>query len=102
MVLSVSCLTAMSLNLSYPAILHYFQKHIQKGRSESRAFLAWFLENYYRLDELDAEDAIYDGPDDKGVDGIYVDDNLEQIDVFQCRLLQNPSKTVGDASFGHF
>jgi hypothetical protein len=51
------------------------------GRTEARAFLAWFLEHYYRLEETDAQDAVCDGPDDKGVDGIYVNTNLERIEI---------------------
>ena len=45
----------------------------------------------------DAEDAVCDGPDDKGIDGIYVDENLERVDIFQSKLLQNSAKTIGDA-----
>ena len=75
-----------------------FGAHRAKGRSESRAFLAWFLEHYYHLDEQTSQDSVCDGPDDKGIDGIYVDDNLERVDVFQAKLYQNTDKTVGDRS----
>lgn len=90
------------LDLSYPAILANFGPHLITGRTESRAFLGWFLENYYRLDEVDAQDAICDGPDDKGIDGIYVDANLERIDVFQTKLYRNDKKTLGDAALKEF
>ncbi len=83
-------------DLTYPAILTHCTAHTAHGRAESRAFLAWFLEHYYRLEEITAQDCVCDGPDDKGIDGIYVDDNLERIDVFQARLIHNPSKTIGD------
>lgn len=43
-----------------------------------------------------------DGRDDKGIDGIYVDENLEVVDVFQCRLVQNPSRTLGDTQLKEF
>ena len=85
-------------DLTYPGILNECRAHTAEGRAESRAFLAWFLEHYYRLEELAAQDCVCDGPDDKGVDGIYVDDNLERIDVLQSRLIQNPSKRIGDSS----
>ncbi|MEA9589632.1 AIPR family protein [Xanthomonas sp. WHRI 10064A] len=84
------------LDLSYPRILQLFGKHMISGRVESRAFLGWFLENYFRLDETSAQDAICDGVDDKGIDGIYVDDNMERIVVFQAKLRQNNAKTLGD------
>ncbi|MGY0799054.1 AIPR family protein [Lysobacter sp. A286] len=95
-------LTAMPLDLSYPAILELFGTHLIPGRVESRALLGWFLENYYRLDETDAQDAICDGPDDKGIDGIYVDSNLERIIVFQTKLRQNIDRTLGDADLKSF
>ena len=85
-------------DLTYPAILKECGAHTAKGRSQSRAFLAWVLEHYYRLEEPAAQDCVCDGPDDQGVDGIYVDDNLERVDILQARLIQNPSKTIGDRS----
>lgn len=90
------------LTLTYPGIVDQFGKHLVAGRTESRAFLAWFLENYYRLDEIDAQDSVCDGPDDKGIDGIYVDENLERIDVFQAKLYQNRDKTIGDNALKTF
>ena len=62
----------------------------------------WFLKNYYRLDEINAVDAVCDGMDDKGIDGIYVDHNLETVDVFQCKLVQNATKTLGDTQLKEF
>ncbi len=85
-------------SLTYPDILANFGSHRAKGRSDSRAFLAWFLEHYYHLDEQAAQESVCDGPDDKGIDGIYVDDNLERVDVFQAKLYQNTTKTAGDRS----
>lgn len=46
---------------------------------------------------MDAQDAICDKANDKGVDGIYVDNNTEEIIVFQSKLVQNDNKTLGDA-----
>ena len=48
------------LDLSYPAILNQFGDYAMKGRKESIAFLAWFLENDYRLDSTEVDDAICD------------------------------------------
>ena len=91
-----------ALDLNYPAILKIFGNHLIPGRVESRALLGWFLENYYRLDETDAQDAICDGPDDKGIDGIYVDGNIERVVVFQTKLRQNGAKTLGDGDLKQF
>lgn len=69
----------------------------EKGRGESIAFLSWFLENILRLDEVTADDAICDRPNDRGIDGIYVDHTLEEILVLQGKLKQRES-SIGDAS----
>jgi hypothetical protein len=88
--------------LTYPAILEHFGKHRVSGRTESRSFLGWFLENYFRLDQLRVEDSICDGIDDKGIDGIYIDSTLEVIYVFQSKLLQKASRTLGDSALREF
>lgn len=90
------------MNLDYPALLDTIKTELASGRTESHAFLLWFLKNYYRLDEMDATDAVCDGPDDKGIDGIYVDQNLETVHVFQCKLVQNPAKSLGDTQLKEF
>jgi hypothetical protein len=89
------------LDLSYPSILQLFGAHAVKQRTESRQFLAWFLQNYYRLEETEVEDCICDGNYDKGLDGIYANDQLAQIDVFQARLVKG-KKTLGDAAVHEF
>lgn len=91
-----------ALNLSYPEILDHFGKHKVPGRTASRAFLGWFLENYFRLEQLRVEDSICDGPDDRGIDGLYVDSTLEVIYAFQSKLMQNDSKTLGDSALREF
>ena len=60
------------LPLKYPALKALLAGHAMKQRTESRQFLAWFLENYYRLEDTELEDCICDGTDDKGIDGVYV------------------------------
>lgn len=69
----------------------------EKGRGESPAFLNWFLENIFRLDPVDADDAICDKANDRGIDGIYVDHNQSEIVVLQSKLKQREA-TVGDAT----
>jgi hypothetical protein len=81
------------LQLSYPDILRLFGTHAVKQRTESRQFLAWFLENYYRLEESEIDDCICDGNYDKGVDGVYVNEQLAQR-YFQRRTLCVERSTV--------
>lgn len=90
------------LNLDYPALLNLFREHIDPQRSESASFLIWYLENYYRLDSLEATDSVCDQRGDKGVDGIFVNDNALTITVFQSRILQNSVATIGDSSLREF
>jgi hypothetical protein len=92
----------ISLDLTYPAILNFIKPSIVPGRTESHALLVWFLQHYFRLDELEAQETVCDGPDDKGVDGIYVDENLETVFVFQCKLVQNSKRTLGDTQLKEF
>lgn len=91
-----------SVNINYPELLETIKAELVPGRTESHAFLLWFLKNYYRLDEIDAVDSVCDGPDDKGIDAIYVDYNLETVDVFQSKLVQNSRRTLGDTQLKEF
>ncbi|MBI2516926.1 MAG: AIPR family protein [Opitutae bacterium] len=92
----------MALDITYPAIASTFGGHVVKGGTESRAFLAWFLENYWRLDETEVFDAVCDGSGDKGVDGVYVNHPLQQIDIFQVTVIKGAEKTLGDSKLKAF
>lgn len=88
----------MPLSLTYNSLQLLVEPYLGGSRTESRAFLAWFLENIYRLEPVQAEDCVCDGPDDKGVDGIYVDHENNRLDVFQAKISQVDSRTVGDTT----
>lgn len=91
------------LTLEYPGILNHIEPYKLGSRTESSAFLVWFLQHVYRLDDVESDDAVCDGPGDKGIDGIYVYDNLDRIDVFQSRLVTTAKgKTLGDAQLKEF
>lgn len=90
------------LNLDYPQLLNLFAQHLDPKRTESASFLIWYLENYYRLDDVAAIDAVCDQPNDKGVDGIFVNDNDKTITIFQSKILQNNRATIGDSSLRTF
>ena len=66
------------------------------GLGESASFLVWFLENVYRLEETDARDAVCDHSNDKGIDGIYVDHNNEEIHFLQAKIRQSDTGRIGD------
>lgn len=66
------------------------------GLGESASFLVWFLENVYRLEETHARDAVCDHSNDKGIDGIYIDHNNEEIHFLQAKIRQKDNGKVGD------
>lgn len=82
--------------LDYANLRNRLKPYIENGLAESAAFMAWFFENYYRMEDVAARDAICDKPNDKGVDGIYVDDNLGEIHVVQAKLRQK-DRAKGEA-----
>lgn len=71
------------------------------SRNPSCDFLTWFLETIYRLDEIEAQDAVCDQKDDGGIDALLVDDGSRQIVLFQAKRRQ-ANKTLGDNDLKHF
>ena len=70
--------------------------------NESRAFLKWFLINYFRLDEDIAEFYICDNQNDKGIDGVYADDFGSMISVFQSKYSPKEGGDQGDSDLRNF
>src|SRR3546814_13765099 len=85
------------IDVDYPKLLDLFPEHLDPKRSESASFLIWYLQNYYRLDSLEAVDAVCDQTNDKGIDGIFVNDNDQTITVFQAKISQKSNSKIGDA-----
>jgi len=92
----------LPIDVDYPELLRLFPEHIDPKRSESASLLIWYLQNYYRLDPLEAVDAVCDQSNDKGVDGIYVNDHDQTITVFQSKISQKANSTIGDAALRTF
>lgn len=92
---------AKKLSLKYSELTKLIGGHAVTQRTESRQFLAWFLHNYYRLDETDVDDCICDGNDDKSIDGIYANEQSSEIHIFQSRIVKTV-KTLGDTALKEF
>jgi hypothetical protein len=92
----------MPIDLEYPALLDLFPEYLNPKRSESASFLIWYLENYYRLDKTEAVDSVCDQRGDKGVDGIYVNDSDQTITIFQSKISQKKSSSIGDTTLKEF
>lgn len=72
------------------------------NRTESVALLAWFLETVWRIDPEEVSDAICDGGGDKGIDALDVNEDLQEITVFQSKHRAGPTTTQGDAGLKTF
>jgi AIPR protein len=89
-------------DLTYAKIKSLITKYDEKKRSESASFLNWFFESIYRLNDVDADDTICDEKNDKGIDGIYIDDTAQEIQFFQSKITQKDGRTLGDADLKAF
>jgi hypothetical protein len=72
------------------------------GRSDSSAFLIWFLENFFRLEADEAIGDVCDHPNDKGIDGIFIDDEDEVIYIFQSKFSPLDNQDQGDHDINTF
>jgi len=72
------------------------------GRTASIALLLWFLETVYRLDQVEAEDAVCDSPGDAGFDAVAADDLRREIVVFQAKRCESIPATLGDVDLKIF
>lgn len=66
-------------------------------RTESAALLAWFLAAVWRLEPENVDESICDGRGDKGIDGLWVDDDVREITIFQGKRRVDYRGTQGDA-----
>ncbi|AIE72683.1 MULTISPECIES: AIPR family protein [unclassified Synechocystis] len=91
-----------TIDLNYTNLVDLISPYKTSDRTESTAFLHWFLVNIYRLDEMEADDSICDGHGDKGIDAMYINHNEGLIDVFQSKIVKNAAKTLGDSQIKEF
>lgn len=90
------------MTVNYPDILTEIEFYNIEGRTESASFLMWYLEKYYRLDPQLAIDSVCDNSGDKGVDGIYINEGMSTIDIFQTKIAQSEKKSIGDTILKEF
>lgn len=90
------------MTVNYPDILTEIEFYNIDGRTESASFLMWYLEKYYRLDPQLAIDSVCDNSGDKGVDGIYINEGMSTIDIFQTKIAQSEKKSIGDTILKEF
>ena len=90
----------LAADLEYENLVKHLKPFTDKGRPTSIAFLNWFLEHIYRLDQINAEDVICDKSNDRGIDGLYVEHDQLEIHVFQSKTKQKG--TIGDKDIREF
>ncbi|WP_332102867.1 AIPR family protein [Kineobactrum salinum] len=69
---------------------------------QNHAFFSSLLENIYRLEEIDSDDACVDAKHDKGVDAIYVDDVSEIVYIIQAKTKTKDNAEFGDTEIKEF
>lgn len=80
-------------------VLNGYEK---RGADLSKRFLRWFLENIFRLEPQETDDAVIDATQDKGIDAIYVDDTTETIYLFQAKTRESDKASLGDTDLKSF
>ena len=57
--------------------------YVENFPNEGQRFIAWYLRNIHNLDTYEAKDCITDGPGDKQIDAVYIDDQTETVYIIQ-------------------
>ena len=61
--------------------------YMQNYSNDGQRFVAWYVFNILRQDRNQTRDAITDGPDDKQIDAIVVDDEMQTVYILQGKYL---------------
>lgn len=59
--------------------------------NDGQRFVAWYLRNIFLLDKNSTKDAITDGPKDKQIDAVYIDEDNQKIYIIQSKFYTGPS-----------
>ena len=78
------------------------ENYTDRAHSVSAQFLRWFMEEIFRLEPQDADDACVDSQLDKGIDGIFVSESAEEVYLFQSKVRQKRNATLGDKDLKEF
>ena len=62
----------------------YYQ---QRFKNDGQRFVAWYVRNVHRRDMLETVQDVTDGPDDKQIDAIVVDDDASTVFVVQGKFI---------------
>lgn len=62
----------------------YFQQHFD---NDGQRFVAWYVHNIHCRDMIETREDVTDGPDDKQIDAIVVDDDATTIYILQGKFI---------------
>ncbi len=65
--------------------------YLQNFPNDGQRFVAWYLRNIHLRDLNETKDDVTDGPDDKQIDAIYIDDDNNIIYVLQGKFIGSSS-----------
>ena len=65
--------------------------YLEQYPNDGQRFIAWYLRNIYGLNVVQAKDCITDGPGDKQIDAIYVDDLAQTVYIIQGKFYCGPT-----------
>lgn len=65
--------------------------YIQNFPNDGQRFVAWYLRNIHLRDMIEAKEDVTDGPDDKQIDAIVVDDSNNTVYVIQGKFVNQGS-----------
>ena len=65
--------------------------YVEQFPNDGQRFVAWYLRNIYGLNTVQAKDCITDGPGDKQIDAVYVDDQAQTAYIIQGKFYSGPS-----------
>ena len=65
--------------------------YVDNFPNEGQRFVAWYLRNIYGLNTVQAKDCITDGPGDKQIDAVYVDDQAQTAYIIQGKFCSGPT-----------
>ena len=59
----------------------------QNFSDEGQRFVAWYVQNIHRRDMIETAEDVTDGPDDKQIDAVVVDDDASTVFVIQGKFI---------------
>lgn len=60
--------------------------YVDNFPNDGQRFVAWYLRNIYGLNTVQAKDCITDGPGDKQIDAVFVDDQAQIVYIIQGKF----------------